>query len=154
MTQKLVIYDSVFGNTEKIAHAIGEALGDATVKKVTEVDQDDLKDLEILFVGSPTRGFRPTPATMDFINDLPPKALHQVKAAAFDTRIPFEKAEPAFLRFMIKLFGYADEKIAKKLQKAGAYLALKSAGFGVTGSEGPLEDGELERAKNWARVIL
>lgn len=154
MAQKLVIYDSVFGNTERIAQGIGEALGDAEVKKVTEVDPSDLEDLEILFVGSPTRGFRPTPATMDFFKNLPNNALHKIKAAAFDTRIPLEKAEPGFLRFMIKLFGYADEKIAKKLEKAGAYLALKSTGFGVQGTEGPLEEGELERAKSWAKVIL
>ena len=154
MTQKLVIYDSVFGNTEKVAHEIGKALGDATVKLVSEVDQSDLQDLEIIFIGSPTRGFRPTPAIMGFFKNLPNKALVRVKAAAFDTRIPLEKAEPGFLRLMIKLFGYADEKIAKKLEKAGAYLALKSAGFGVKGTEGPLEDGELERAKYWAQIIL
>ena len=154
MAQELVIYDSVFGNTEKVAQGIGEALGDASVKKVNEVNPGDLEDLEILIVGSPTRGFRPTPAIMNFFKNLPDNALHRLKAAAFDTRIPIEKAEPGFLRFMIKLFGYADEKIAKQLEKAGAYLALKSTGFGVTGTEGPLEDGELERAKNWASSIL
>ena len=154
MTQKLVIYDSVFGNTEKIAQGIGEALGDARVKSVKEVNSSDLEDLDILIIGSPTRGFRPTPVIMNLFKNLPDKALFRVKAAAFDTRIPLEKAEPGFLRFMIKLFGYADEKIAKKLEKAGAYLALKSTGFGVKGTEGPLEDGELERAKNWVSTIL
>ncbi len=154
MAQKLVIYDSVFGNTEKIAHAIGEALEDATVKKVTDVEASDLADLEILFIGSPTRGFRPTPAIMDFFKNLPPNALNRVKAAAFDTRFPLENVDSGFLRFMIKLFGYADEKIAKKLEKAGAYLALKSTGFGVKDTEGPLYEDELERAKNWARIIL
>ena len=58
MTQKLVIYDSVFGNKEKIAQGIGEALGDARVKSVKEVNSSDLEDLNILIVGSPTRGFQ------------------------------------------------------------------------------------------------
>jgi flavodoxin len=154
MSQKLVIYDSVFGNTEKIALAIGEALENAPVKRVTVVAASDLENLEVLIIGSPTRAFRPTPAIMDFLKNLPPNALKSVKAAAFDTRIPFEKVDSGFLRFMIKLFGYADEKIAKKFEKAGAYLALKSTGFGVKDTEGPLVDDELERAKNWASTIL
>ena len=61
MSEKLVVYDSVFGNTAKVAEAIGEALGDASVKKVTEVSQKDLHNITVLFVGSPTRAFRPTP---------------------------------------------------------------------------------------------
>jgi hypothetical protein len=55
---------------------------------------------------------------------------------------------------MIKLFGYADTKITKALSKAGAGLALESNGFGVSGTEGPLIEGELERAQDWARGIL
>jgi len=154
MAERLVIYDSVFGNTAKIAKAIGEALGDAQVKKVSEVNKVDLENLKILVVGSPTRAFNPTPAIKNFLKGLKRGSLEGVKAAAFDTRIPFEKAEPAFLRMMIRLFGYADEKIVKGLSKAGADLALESGGFGVKDSEGPLAEGELERAKAWAKEIL
>ena len=60
---------------------------------------------------------------------------------------------PAVLRLMITLFGYADVKIAKGLSKASADLALESTGFGVKDTEGPLIDGELERAKDWAKDI-
>ena len=154
MTEKLVIYDSVFGNTEKVANAIGEAIGNAPVKQVTNVTQDDLQDLKILFVGSPTRAFRPTPAITKFLKDLDRNALSGVKAAAFDTRIPKDKTDSGFLRFMINLFGYADKKIEKGLKNAGATLALDSAGFGVSDTEGPLYEGELDRAKSWAEDIL
>jgi flavodoxin len=154
MAEKLVVYDSVFGNTEKIAEAIGEALGDVPVINVSKVTKEDLDNLKILFIGSPTRAFSPTPATMTFIKGLEPNALTGVKAAAFDTRIPFEQAESGFLQFMIKLFGYAETKIAKALTKAGGILALTSEGFGVSGIEGPLVEGELERAQDWARGIL
>jgi flavodoxin I len=154
MAKKLVVYDSVFGNTEKIAEAIGEALGDALVINVSKVTKEDLENMNILLVGSPTRAFRPTPATMTFIKGLEPNALFGVKAAAFDTRIPFDQAESGFLKFLIKLFGYAETKIAKALTKAGGELALPSEGFGVSGTEGPLVDGELERAQDWARGVL
>lgn len=154
MAEKLVVYDSVFGNTEKIAEAIGETLEDALVINVTKVTQENLENLKILFVGSPTRAFRPTPATMTFIKGLGANALVGVKTATFDTRIPYEQAESGFLQFMIKLFGYADAKIAKALAKAGGDLALPSEGFGVSGTEGPVIEGELERAQAWARGIL
>lgn len=152
--EKLVIYDSVFGNTAKVAEAIGETLGNAPVKQVTEVSQDDLQDLKVIFVGSPTRAFMPTPAITKFLKDLDHNALSGVKAAAFDTRIPKDKTDSGFLRFMISLFGYADKKIEKGLKKAGAELALDSEGFGVSGTEGPLYEGELERAKSWAEEII
>ena len=154
MAEKLVIYDSYFGNTEKIAQAIGEAIGDAIVKKVTDFDQSNLDSLKILFVGSPTRAFNATPAIMTMIKEMPQDTLNGVKAAAFDTRIKEEQTDSGFLKFMIKLFGYADVKIAKALSKAGAQLPIESAGFGVTGTEGPLLDGEIERAKSWAKQIL
>ena len=154
MTEKLVIYDSVFGNTATVAEAIGEALGDTPVKKVSDVSPEDLRDLKILFVGSPTRAFRPTPAITNFLKNLDSTALTGVNAAAFDTRIPIEQADSGFLRFMIKLFGYADKKIEKGLTKAGADIALESQGFAVEGTEGPLSENELVRAKEWASEIL
>jgi len=154
MSEKLVIYDSVFGNTAKVAEAIGEALGGAPVRKVTEISPEDLEDLKILFVGSPTRIFNPTSATMTFLKNLRPNTLNGVRAAAFDTRIPEDQADSRVFRFMVKLFGYADKKITKALTRAGAVLALENAGFGIIGFEGPLAEGELDRAKTWASEIL
>jgi len=153
MTERLVIYDSVFGNTAKIAKAIGESIK-APVKKVLEVNEADLAGLKILFVGSPTRAFNPTPAVRSFLKGLKMDSLTQLKAAAFDTRIALEDIESGFFRSVVKTLGYADKKIANWLTRKGAVLALESKGFIVKGSEGPLKDGELERAKTWAKAIL
>ena len=65
----VVIYDSFFGNTEKVANAIGGALGDpkdVSVCRVNDANPDLLKNAEILLVGSPTRAFSPTPAIKEF----------------------------------------------------------------------------------------
>ena len=153
MAEKLVVYDSYFGNTEKVAQAVAEAIG-GQAKKVNAVSEEDLKGLKVLFVGSPTRAFRPTPAILTFIKDLDPASMGEVKGAAFDTRIPEDQTDSGFLRLMIGLFGYADKKIAKRLEKQGPTLALQSEGFGVTDTEGPLIEGELERAKAWAKQIV
>lgn len=154
MADRLVIYESFFGNTERIAQAIGEAIDTTAVKKVSDVSHDDLEGLKILFVGSPTRAFQPSPDIKTFMKNLGTDALQGVKAAAFDTRIPMDQTDSGFLRTMIKLFGYADKKITNALKKAGAEIVLESEGFGVTGTEGPLVEGEIERAAEWAKQIL
>ena len=153
----LVIYDSVFGNTEKVARAIGAALGtpaEVPVLQVGSVTPEHLAGVEVLFVGSPTRGFKPTPAVTDFLAVLPSGALKDVKATAFDTRIPLESIKNRVFRWIVKQGGYADKLIAKALAQKGASLPIPSGGFIVLESEGPLQQGELERAADWAKTIL
>ncbi|MCB2202838.1 nitric oxide synthase [bacterium] len=152
MAEKLVVYDSYFGNTAKVAEAIAEALG-GTVRAVDQVTEADLEGLKILFVGSPTRAFRPTPKAMTFLNELKDQ-LNGVKGSVFDTRIPIDGTDSGFLRFMIRLFGYADVKLAKAYKKTGADLVLDPAGFAVVDSEGPLAEGELGRTTAWAKKVL
>jgi flavodoxin len=56
----LVIYDSVYGNTEKIAQAIAEELlaqGEVTIRRVGEVSLEQLSRIDLLVVGSPTQPF-------------------------------------------------------------------------------------------------
>ena len=152
----LVIYDSVFGNTELVARAIGAALGsspDVEVLKVSAVTPGQLKGLDRLFVGSPTRGFRPTPAITDFLAALPDDSLKGIKAAAFDTRIPLASIKNPLFRFIVKRGDYADKPISAELIRLGAEQPVPTAGFIVLESEGPLQEGELERAALWAQNV-
>jgi hypothetical protein len=55
------------------------------------------------------------------------------------------------LRFLVDKGGYAASTIAKMLQKKGGKLFFAPEGFFVTGEQGPLKEGELERATEWAR---
>jgi len=153
----LVIYDSFFGNTEKIAQAIGEALsshGKVQVLKVSNAKPEHLAGLSLLVVGSPTRAFRPSPAISSFLGGIPANGLQGIKVAAFDTGISLQDANSAILSFFVKLFGYAAKPIAAKLTKKGGALAIPPEGFFVRGSEGPLKEGELERVADWAKQIM
>jgi flavodoxin len=145
----LVIYDSVFGNTEKIARSIAAALG-APAIPVTQADAGQLRSLDLLVVGSPTRGFRPTEGISKLLNSLPKNHLAGVRVAAFDTRIVLETIDSKALRFLVDKGGYAASTIAKVLEKKGGHLVAPGEGFYVTGEQGPLKDGELERAAAWA----
>ncbi len=150
----LVVYDSVFGNTEQVAQAMGAALGaDVAVVRVGEVAPERLAGLDALLVGSPTRAFSPTPAIKNWLKSLAPNSLRGIKVAAFDTRIALSDVNSRILPVFVKLFGYAAEPIGARLVKKGGTQAMPPEGFFVKGTEGPLKDGELERAADWAKQI-
>jgi len=153
----LIIYDSVFGNTKQIAQAIGNTF--SSEKNIKTIHINDVKPeyligLDLLIVGSPTRSFRPTEVIKRFLNKLSSNSLNGISVAAFDTRFSLNHVEPKILRFMVKIGGYAARPITKKLLKKGGEFLQSPEGFIVTGVEGPLKIGELERAENWARLII
>ena len=153
-----VIFDSAYGNTEKIARAIGLALGsqqEVAILRISEVKPAQLAGLKLLIVGSPTQRLRPTLATSNLLKILAGNSLKGVKVAAFDTRLTVQEIEKTpVLVFFVRLFdGYAAPVIAKGLQKKGGELITPPEGFYVEGMEGPLVEGELERAAAWARKI-
>ena len=142
----LVVYDSLHGNTEKIARAIGDAISSETeVLRVSVVNSSELKPSDLLIVGSPTHGGRPTSAIQDFLKKIPESTVNGINVAAFYTR---------FSMTWLKLFGFAAKKIANTLEKKGGNLVLPPEGFFVKGTEGPLEEGELERAATWAKLAV
>lgn len=153
----LIIYDSIFGNTEQIARAISNALGsqdDVEILQVSNVKPQQLIGMNLLILGSPTRGFRPTPAIKNLLRKIPMKSLKGVKVAAFDTRISVSDIESRIGRFFVNQFGYAAQPIADGLKKKGGELIMAPEGFFVKGTEGPLKEGELERAADWAGQIM
>jgi flavodoxin len=141
----LVVYDSLYGNTEKIAQAIGAALtGEVKVSRVGEVDPSGLSSFDLLIIGSPTHGGQSSPPMREFLDKVQPRGLEDVKVATFDTRHSSK---------LTVIFGYAAGRIAGSLKKKGATLIVSPEGFLVTGTEGPLKEGELERAAAWAHQI-
>lgn len=151
----LIAYDSGFGNTARVAEAMGKALEAAhrvTVVQVHEVRQADISGAGLVLVGSPTRAFRPTPAMTDFIARLPSGAMTGVSVAAFDTRIVYSEVPNPFVRFFLTTFGrYAAPAISRALEGRGGKPVLPPEGFVVTGTEGPMKSGEMERAAEWSR---
>lgn len=152
----LVVYDSMFGNTERIAQAIGEALAaqaDVQTLRVGDVKPEQVAGAALLIAGAPTHGGRPSPAMKAWLEGLAPNSLAGIKVAAFDTRVPSEGAN-WFVSLIVKLFGYAAQPLAKSLEGKGGVQIIAPEGFAVTGREGPLKEGELERAATWAQQIL
>lgn len=142
----LIAYDSQYGNTERIAQEIGEALstlGRAQVRRVDAISPEMLSDVDTLFIGCPTQGWRSTAATQSFLRATPPDKLRRMQIACFDTR--FQK--PRWIT------GSAAKDVEKRLHEEGVELSAAPESFFVTHEEGPLLNGELERAKTWATGV-
>jgi hypothetical protein len=162
----LVVYESMYGNTRAIAEAIAEGMGGSPVRSVQEAGPSpDQRDLVV--VGGPThvhglatslsRRMAAEAAKEDGHAAVEPGAtadsglrtwLHElascdgIRAAAFDTRIDRSPA----------LTGSAARGIARRLRHRG-YDVIANQSFFVQDAEGPLEDGELERARAWGREL-
>ena len=139
----LVVFDSQYGNTARLAQAIAEALRASGPAEALRVDPSTLARLsgvELLVVGSPTQGWQPTPVMRAFLASVGRAQLRGVAVACFDTRF----------RMPRWLSGSAARAMARTLRATGAALCAPPESFFVTGREGPLLDGELERAARWA----
>jgi flavodoxin len=155
MSKALVVYDSQYGNTAVVARAVGEALSERFETKIETVGHatvKDIRDIDLLVVGSPTQGGRATKGIQDFIDELPQKSLDGKRVAAFDTRFAM-KEHGLGLRIVMRTIGFAAERIARALASKGGKQFVAPEGFIVADTEGPINAGELERAAAWIRQV-
>ena len=121
--KSLVVYDSQYGNTQKVAKVIADRLaqfGTAHAIHVDEVQPGDLRGINLLVAGSPTQQLSATTPMKHWLNSLPAGSLAGVRAAAFDTRFTQEKIdEIKILSFFVSIFGYGAKPIATRLEKNG-----------------------------------
>jgi hypothetical protein len=159
----LVIYESMFGNTQAIADAIAEGLSgrmrvDAVEVGVAPATIDD--DVTLVIVGGPTHAFgmsRPQTrqdAARQATAGLVSRGLGLrewlttvqgsagVAAATFDTRI----GKP-------RLPGSAARGAEKRLRRLGFRIVAPAASFYVEGTLGPLQEGEKQRARRWGESL-
>lgn len=142
----LVVYDSVYGNTEIIARAIGgELSGEVQVLRVGQVSAGAWESVDLLIIGSPTHGALPTEAVQGLVEKIGPPAREGSRVATFDTRLSWG---------LLRRYGFAADRMVEVLEGKGWVLAAKPGGFFVRGlKKGPLKKGEVERAAGWARAL-
>jgi len=148
----LVVYDSTFGNTEKIAQVIAHILH-AKLLHIKDTTLKDLENISLLVFGSPVQGGRPTVSIDNFIKKIPPSFLNGVNIATFDTRFKISDQNLG-LRLLMNVIQYAAEKMENALKIKGGISISEPQGFIVEKKEGPLKDGELEIAKQYALSLI
>jgi hypothetical protein len=159
----LVVVESVFGNTRRIAEAISSGMAaqiDVRLVDVAEAPTElvEVVEVDLVVVGGPTHAFGMTrPSTRrgaaeqtggrvaaaeiglrEWLGALPSGTGG---AAVFDTRV----ARPCTPG--------ASRGAARRLKRKGYRLITRPETFRVRGTEGPLCDGELDRARAWGAAL-
>ena len=150
--QTLVIYDSKFGNTEKVAEAIARGIGPVSEVQITSTSElaDALATLasppDLVLIGGPTQNHRPSAGLRTLVKALP-APVRGVPTACFDTRY----------RGPVLLMGSAAAGAAKALARSGSEMVAPPESFFIVRQGGmpqqTLEPGEIERAQAWGRAI-
>lgn len=158
----LVIYESMFGNTARIAQAVADSLAsegiETTLMQAAEAGTRAVDGMDLLVVGAPTHGLTlSTPSSRTGARArgaaVAPEALGvrewlassgaTAMIAAFDTRSNRMRHWP----------GSAARKIARTLRGRGMHQVARPASFYVLGTVGPLVDGEIDRARGWGTSV-
>ena len=145
----LIVFDSQYGNTERIAQTIADALrafGQAQAVRVDPAHPLELQGVDLLILGCPTQGFRPTPAMLSFLGTVSNQLLSGLAVACFDTR------------FRGRMWKHsAAQHMAGQLHTMGVEPLVPPESFFVKFTregKGPLLAGEVERAATWARILF
>ncbi len=149
----IVVYDTSYGNTKKIAETIAETLKESGIEvdlfDVKDVKKLSAKDYNFLVLGSPTKFGTMSFAIRFFLGKVKSEEWMNKPFAAFDTENP-ENIERA--RIENKEWSAA-EKIAEKLKEKKMNQLLPVLKAAVLGQKGPLKEGEIERTKDYAREL-
>ena len=143
----LIVYDSQYGNTKHIAEAIAGALQSYGQVQVIHAEPDrklELQNSDLLILGCPTQGWKPTPALKSLLDHIAAESLRGLAVACFDTRF----------RMPRWMTGSAAGVMAKELHKLGITPIVPPESFFIKATEGPLDQGEEERAVTWAKILF
>ena len=165
--QAIVVYESIYGNTRQVAEAIAAGLGGAVAVEVAAAAAEAVAGADLLVVGGPTHmhgmttsmsrkaavqgaqedghaavepGAADTPGLRSWLSE---RSGDGGAAAAFDTRLDRSP----------HLTGMASRGIARRLRHHGYELVAEPVSFFVDDAEGPLAEGELDRARAWGEAL-
>jgi hypothetical protein len=163
-----VVYESLYGNTRRIAEAVAEGLrtaAEVSLVEVRDAGPETVASVDLLVVGGPTHihGMSSRVSRKGAADDARKKEgrtephvqgpplrewldsldrARGARAAAFDTRLDKPKL----------LVGSAAKGIARRLRHLGYELVAEES-FLVADAEGPLLPEEVERARAWGESL-
>jgi hypothetical protein len=159
-----VVFESMFGNSERVARAVAEGLeeyGEVVVAEVGSTALGDVVDgVGLLVVGGPTHAFSMsrTSTREDAVSQGATQGavgvglrdwlravddLDGLPCAAFDTRVSRVRRLP----------GSAAHVAARMLRRHHGHPVVPAMSFFVDGVAGPLAGSELDRARAWGRRV-
>jgi menaquinone-dependent protoporphyrinogen IX oxidase len=149
----IVVYDTSYGNTKKIAETIAETMKEPGIEVdlfyVKDVKKLSGKNCDFLILGSPTKFGTMSFTIKFFLGKVKSEEWMNKPFAAFDTENP-ENVEQARIQ---KKEWSAAEKIAEKLREKKMKQLLPVLKALVLGQKGPLVEGEIDRTTDYAREL-
>lgn len=161
----LIVFESMFGNTEKVARAVADGLKgqmDVELVRAAEAPAPVLELVDLIVVGGPTHAFSMTRSSTregavqqgahadaaaggirEWIDRLH-AGPHSELVATFDTRVAKVKHMP----------GSAAKAAARAVRKRGYNGLGRPESFFVEDVAGPLLDGEVARAQEWGHQLV
>jgi flavodoxin len=147
LSKILVVYESKYGNTKRVAETIVEGMQrvdgiEIALNEVKNVDSNAIPSYDAIVFGGPTHFGGPTRGIKKFINKLSSFSLEGKQFAVFDTYIKedFEKGTK-------KMEQIVGEK-APVMKMAAPGLSIK-----VEGMKGPIAEGELPKCLEFGTKI-
>ena len=155
----IVVYESVWGTTAAVAHAIAEGLG-ASAYPTDAVPAAELADADLIVAGSPVFAF-----------GLPSEAIRtQILRTETDAATPPDLEHPSLRSWLDRVpDGHgrsaafetrvwwsprgATGTVEKRLSGLGYPPLAKAEKFVVHDKYGPLRDGEIDRARAWGGTL-
>ncbi|MHA2021562.1 MAG: flavodoxin family protein [Candidatus Thorarchaeota archaeon] len=148
MTKTIIIYESIYGNTKKVADAVAEGIRESgviecTVAKTGEVHHtDDLSRFDAIIFGSPNHNQEPSRNMLKFIERASIVDLDSKVGAAFDTYTGGNK-------------GIAVKKLEQVIRRKMSCITFVIDSFSaqVEDRKGPLAEGEINRAIEFGKQV-
>jgi flavorubredoxin len=148
MKKAIIVYESIYGNTKKVADAIAEGVrqsGDIECKvvKTSEVHTNNLADYDIILFGCPNHNQEPARNMTKFIERVITVNLEGKTGAAFDTYTGGNK-------------GIAVSKLEQLIRKHLQGFEIKTEGLSieVVDRKGPLVENAVSDAQEYGRKIV
>jgi MFS family permease len=144
LAEAIVVYDTKFGNTKKVAEDIALGFEDegvkVRIKDVKKTRKNEIPKFDLMVLGAPTHINDAKKDTKKFLKRLKSTNLSSVKFAAFDTRITNARKG-------------ASMKIESILTELGASKLQDGLTVWVSGMRGPLEEGSEEKSKTFGSEL-
>jgi flavodoxin len=153
----LIIYDSVYGNTERIAITLAaeiESQGTPSIARPVKLVTDaEISTADLLVFGSPTRGFVPTEAMKLFLSENALQ-LSGRRVSAFDTRLDPKATQAKIMGWFVKEPGYANDYFGKEFHRIQAHVVVAPQAFYVRKGKGPMTKETPDEIVRFATALV
>ncbi len=140
MKKALILYDSIYGNTKKVAMSLSRGLEAGGVyvdsNSIQDFDTIELKNYDVIGIGGPTHFHGASKAMKSFLSKIKHLKMENKQGFAFETKADFQLA------------GSAAKRIIRYLKKMKIEIIHSTITGLVIDKEGPLKENSLNKMEN------